>query len=174
MFNILNLIKLLILLNQIDFIDLGEKMDIHYAPFLVVLPFIFIIALISYILTCLSYKKILEKYDYNNSVYAFIPFYNLYLLTKVVADEYFVLGNISIKKQNFIWWWLIRVAIILLNMPILSKIISLIIKIICLGYLYNKSFKKFDNTYDSDILGYIASIIPIILWIKILPNINDI
>ena len=122
---------------------------------------------IGYILDSLCLVKIFRAYNYPNPYYAFIPFYNLYILANLTCDENFKLGEFKIEKKYFIWWWVIY---LLISYIVPFKIISFIIKVICLGFCYHNGIKQIDNSYDNKILSYAAAIFPIILWFVVLPK----
>ncbi len=126
---------------------------------------------ISYVFTSLSYKKVFEAYNYKNPVYAFIPFYSLYILADLTCDSVFSLGDIKIEKKIFVWWWLINYVVEFV--PGIGGFLSFIINVICKGYCHDKAIKKIDPHYDSQVLSYLSSFIPIILWILVLPKKNN-
>ena len=124
--------------------------------------------IVSYILTSLSYKKVFEAYNYKNPVYAFIPFYNLYILADLTCDSIFLLGDIKIEKKIFVWWWLINYVIGFI--PAIGGFFKFVINLICKGYCHDKAIKKVNPNHDAQVLSYLSSFIPIIFWILVLPK----
>lgn len=122
---------------------------------------------IRYVLNSLCLVKIFRAYNYQNPYYGFIPFYNLYILANLTCDEYFILGEFKIEKKYFLWWWVIYLVI---NYMIYFRIITLIIKVICLGFCYHRGIKQIDNNYDNKILSYASTIFSFILWFIVLPK----
>ena len=130
----------------------------------IALVFIFI----SYVLTSFSYYKMFLAYNYQNPVYAFIPFYNLYILSNLTCGSIFRIGEFEIEKKYFVWWWLL--AYIIAFIPAIGGFLSFIINIICLGFCYNEGIKRIDNNFDSKVLAYVSAIISIVLWFLVLPK----
>lgn len=124
--------------------------------------------LIFYGLTALSYQKIFRAYGYQHPGYAWIPFYRLYILADLTCDDVFKLGEFEIEKKIFLWWWIITYVIAFV--PFVGGFISFILNILCLGYCHHEGIKKVDPTYDSTVLSYLSSLLPIILWILVLPK----
>lgn len=128
----------------------------------------FIFFLLFYGLTSLCYQKMFKAYGYPHPGYAWIPFYRLYILADLTCHGNFRVGDFSIEKKYFLWWWLI--SYVLAFVPMIGGFLSLIINVICLGFCYNNGIKKVDQTFDASILAYISAIFPIFLWFLVLPK----
>ena len=124
--------------------------------------------LIFYGLTAFSYQKIFKAYGYQHPGYAWIPFYRLYILADLTCGDVFKLGEFEIEKKIFLWWWIITYVIAFI--PFVGSLISFILNVLCLGYCHHEGIKKVDPTYDSVVLSYLSSLLPLILWILVLPK----
>lgn len=124
--------------------------------------------LIFYGLTAFSYQKIFKAYGYQHPGYAWIPFYRLYILADLTCKDYFKLGEFQIEKKIFLWWWVI--TYVLAFIPFVGSFLSFILNILCLGCCHHEGIKRVDPTYDSTVLSYLSSLLPIILWILVLPK----
>lgn len=129
---------------------------------------IFILFILLYGLTSLSYQKIFKAYGYPHPGYAWIPFYRLYILADLTCDDVFRLGEFQIEKKYFLWWWVI--TYIIAFVPFVGGFLSFILDVLCLGYCHHEGIKRIDPTYDSVVLSYLSAIFSIILWVIVLPK----
>ncbi len=130
--------------------------------------FLLIIAVFVYALTAICYKKIFKAYGYERPNYAWVPFYRLYILADLTCDGNFYIGDFTVEKKYFVWWW--AISYIIAFIPFVGSITSTIIHIICLGHCHYEGIKKLDPSYDNKILSYLSSVIEIILWVLVLPK----
>ena len=131
----------------------------------------FILFLLFYGLTSICYQKFFKAYGYANPLYAWIPFYRVYILADLTSSNPFVVGGFSIPKKVFVWWWVISYVIAFI--PLAGGFLSLLIEVICLGYCHHEGIKKLDPSYDGKVLSYLSSLFHIILWVIVLPKKTD-
>ena len=130
--------------------------------------FILTLGLLGYILTSFSYMKIFKAFNYSHPGYAFIPIYNLYILADLTCGDYFNLGDFKIEKKYFVWWWLFAFVIGLV--PGIGSIFELAIIILSEGYCRKVAFSRIDDKYTGSIIAYVSVLIPIIMWVIVLPS----
>lgn len=128
----------------------------------------FILFLLFYGLTALSYQKIFKAYGYEHPGYAWIPFYRLYILADLTCGPVFKFGEFDVEKKIFLWWW--AIAHVIAFVPFVGNFIYLLMTVVCLGYCHHEGIKKIDPTYNSAILSYISAVFGIILWFLVLPK----
>lgn len=128
----------------------------------------FIMFLLIYGLTSLSYQKIFKAYGYAHPGYAWVPFYRLYILADLTCGETFKLGEFEISKKVFLWWWVITYVIAFV--PFVGGLVGFILNVICLGFCHHEGIKRVDPTYDSFVLSYVSAIFSIVLWLLVLPK----
>ena len=128
----------------------------------------FILLMLFYGLTSLSYQKIFKAYGYAHPGYAWIPFYRLYILSDLTCEDTFKLGEFEIEKKLFVWWWV--AVYVIAFIPFVGSFLSFILNILCLGFCYDKGIRKVDPTYESKLLSYASAIFGFILWFLVLPK----
>lgn len=131
---------------------------------------VLLIGVVMYVITSLAYKKVFDMYEYQNWVFAWIPFLRTYALADVcVKDEpEVVLLGMHINSQLFKFWWVIQLVVAFI--PYIGGIASFVLQIICLGHCYTTVYADMDDkTYsESQGLGYLSSVISLIFIIKAL------
>ena len=136
----------------------------------------FLFFILAYVIGSLLLMKVFKAARYEHPGYAWIPFYNAYILADILSDglEKVHVLCFDVPKNVYKWLWLIvsAVSLILSSIPILGGLLSLAIEIIFSG---DQNARTFSLLSGKDVesetgLGIAAAFIPLIYLVFVVAH----
>lgn len=133
--------------------------------------FVLVLAGVLCVLYGISHSKALKALGYARPWMVWIPFANYWALAEVALDgeeNIIFFDSYSVPATLFKLWWLIMYGVSVI--PGVGSILSLAIRVICLGTCYTKMYARLDGKTEAETqaLGYVSGFFPIIAIFKFL------
>ena len=131
-----------------------------------------VIAVVSYLLQALTLFYVFKKVGYYDAYYAFIPLFNIYILSSLVPcysdGKVYVTPTIGINKRLFRFWWLI--AFLVSAIPAIGVVLSVIIRILCYTRIFQYVYSLFEDKDEEDeiVVAIVSAFFPIVFYVKCL------
>ena len=146
----------------------------EYMMVTIIITYVIIMSVISivfYVLYGISHMKALKVLGYDRPWMAWIPFANNWALAEVVlngAENINFFNSFEVPALVFKLWWLIAIGVC--GVPVVGNLLSVVIRVICLGTCYIKMFARLDGTDEEkqQVIGYISGFFTIVASCKFL------
>lgn len=134
---------------------------------------VFVVSLIiivaCYVVGALAYSKALRMMGYPMSWLAWIPFGAYFALADITRDyegNTTLFGSVKVPTNIFRLWWILMIVVQFV--PVLGKIASIAILVICLGTSFIRVYSALEGKTESDVtvLGYLSAFIQLIAVVK--------
>ena len=146
----------------------------EYVIFTIIMTVFIIMSVISivfYVLYGISHMKALKALGYDRPWMAWIPFANNWALAELVLngeENITFFNSFEVPAIVFKIWWLIAIGVCCV--PIVGNLLSVVIRVICLGTCYIRMFARLDGTDEEkqQVIGYVSGFFTIVASCKFL------